>query len=80
MDCKFHFCILLQSYAGASEGILVWYGQPSEVQFTREEAWLSRTCWEIRSQISVLLIRGVTGAKIGTVNSVVTVPCPTRLL
>ena len=21
--------------AGASEGILVWYGQPSEVQFTR---------------------------------------------
>ena len=22
-------------YAGASEGILVWYGQPSEVQFTR---------------------------------------------
>ena len=29
-------CDMPTSNVGASEGILVWYGQPSEVQFTRE--------------------------------------------
>ena len=63
-----------------SEGILVWYSQPSKVQFTRGGVVAEPKILEfyIPDQC-ILFIHGVSGAKSGTVNTVVTVPCATPL-
>ena len=61
--------------------ILVWYGQPPEVQFTQGGGGLSRKFWKFIAQISVFhrFMGCRTGAKSGTINTVATVPCPTAL-
>ena len=50
--------------AGASEGILVWYRQPSEVQFTRGEGMAEPKFFGNLEPI--LLIHGILGANSGT--------------
>ena len=70
--CKTDVC---GYHAGTSEGILVWYGQPCEVQFTRGGGMAERTILEIWSPNQcILLINRVLGANSGTVRTVVTVP------
>ena len=70
----------VKTKSGASECILVWYGQPSEVQFTRGGGMAEPKILEIWSpNQGILLIHGVLGANSGTVNTVVTVPCATPL-
>ena len=65
---------------GESKVILGWYSHPPEEQITREVGVASLKNFEIWSPNQCFsLIHGVAGAKSGTVNTVVTVPCPTLL-
>ena len=58
----------------------MWYGQPSEVQFTRGRMVAEAKILEIlMPDQCILLIYRVLGANSGTVNTVVTVPCATPL-
>ena len=53
-------------FTGASEGNLVWYGQPCEIQFTREGRVAETNILEIQSPHGcILLVQWVIGPKGG---------------